>query len=298
MPHNFSDVTSENEAERLGRLYPVILADYNPKYPELYRAERDFLLGIFGDSVLRISHIGSTAVPDLISKPTIDILLEIKKDTDLTAITETLTNTGYIVNKPPMDIITYIKGYGENGFEGQVYHIHVREFTDHDAFYFRDYLLAHPETAKEYGELKQKLLPQFEHDRDGYTAAKGEFIGRVTALAREEFKGKYISNNLCYCGHDCSRCVTHLATINNDDALRRQAQKFYLDTFGQDISLDKLHCNGGRSDNVFYLYEDCPWIKCCKEKGLSACSECNKYPCKPLADYQEKYVNKCNQMEV
>lgn len=35
MRHDFSDVTSENEAERLGRLYPVILADYNPEYPEL-----------------------------------------------------------------------------------------------------------------------------------------------------------------------------------------------------------------------------------------------------------------------
>ena len=197
MHHNFSDVTTENEAERLGRLYPIILADYNPKYPELHLAERDFLLGIFGDAVFRISHIGSTAVPNLISKPTIDILLEIKKDTNLTAITEKLTNNGYIVNKPPMDIITYIKGYGENGFEGQVYHIHVREFADHDVFYFRDYLLAHPETAKEYGELKQKLLTQFEHNRDGYTAAKSEFVGRITKLGRDEFAGKYMPKNVC-----------------------------------------------------------------------------------------------------
>ncbi len=192
MKHNFSDVTNETEAERLGRLYPIILAEYNPDYPKLYEQERDFLFSVFGDAVLRISHIGSTAVPNLISKPTIDILLEIKKDMDLTAITEHLTKSGYLVNKPSMDIITYIKGYVENGFVGQTYHIHIREFADHGAFYFRDYLIAHPDIANEYGELKQKLFTQFEFDRDGYTHAKGEFISRINTLARHEFENKNI----------------------------------------------------------------------------------------------------------
>ncbi len=187
----FSDVMRESEAERLGRLYPIILAEYTPDYVQAYQQEKDFLLSVFGDAVLRISHIGSTAVLGLIAKPTIDILLEIQTNTDLTDITKRLTHAGYIVNRPPMDIITYIKGYGENGFEGQVYHIHVREFADHGELYFRDYLLAHPGIAKEYGALKQKLQHMFAHDRDGYTEAKGDFVSRITALAREEFKDKY-----------------------------------------------------------------------------------------------------------
>jgi GrpB-like predicted nucleotidyltransferase (UPF0157 family) len=194
MGHDFSDVTNETEAERLGKLYPIILAEYNPAYPNLYQQERDFLLSVFGNVVLRISHIGSTAVPNLISKPTIDILLETKKDTDLTAITETLNDKGYIVNRPPNDIIMFIKGYGVNGFEGQVYHIHIREFSDYNELYFRDYLIAHLEIAKEYGELKQKLFKEFEYDRDGYTAAKGEFVSRITNIARECFENTYNSN--------------------------------------------------------------------------------------------------------
>lgn len=32
---------------------------------------------------------------------------------------------------------------------------------------------------------------------------------------------------ICYCGHDCSRCLTYLATINNDEDLRKQTQEFY-----------------------------------------------------------------------
>ena len=27
---------------------------------------------------------------------------------------------------------------------------------------------------------------------------------------------------LCYCGHDCARCLTYLATINDDEDLRKQ----------------------------------------------------------------------------
>lgn len=100
----------------------------------------------------------------------------------------------------------------------------------------------------------------------------------------------------CYCGHDCSRCVTYLATVRNDDELRNQSQQFYKDMFGYDIPLYEIHCMGGRSDDVLYLCKDCSWMKCAKEKGLSSCSNCMEYLCKPLKEYQEKYVNKCNQI--
>ncbi len=84
----------------------------------------------FKDSILRISHIGSTSVPELIAKPTIDILLEISQDADLSIITERLKDEGYIVNTPPGDIIMYLKGYSPNGFEEQCVHIHVRHLGD------------------------------------------------------------------------------------------------------------------------------------------------------------------------
>lgn len=186
MNRSRSDVTSQSQSQNLGRLYPVILAPYNPLYPQLYAEERLFLLGIFGDSVLRISHIGSTAVPGLLSKPTIDILIEVKTGTELEPVTRRLTQAGYIVNNPPSDLIMYIKGYGEQGFEGQTFHVHVRNFGDCDELYFRDYLLTHPDTAREYGELKKPLQKQFEYDRDGYTYAKSEFVLKVTQTAKEQ----------------------------------------------------------------------------------------------------------------
>jgi GrpB-like predicted nucleotidyltransferase (UPF0157 family) len=50
--------------------------------------------------------------------------------------------------------------------------------------HFRDYLIAHPEAAAEYADLKRNLFKDFEHNRDGYTGAKGEFVKSITKKAK------------------------------------------------------------------------------------------------------------------
>ena len=113
----------------------------------------------------------------------------------------------------------------------------------------------------------------------------------ITKEQYERFKA-----NFCYCGHDCARCITYIATQQNDNNLRRQSQSFYKEKFGLDIPLEKFNCNGGRSDKVFEPCKECPFIKCCKQHDVDSCSKCPEYPCKEISDYQAKYVNKCNQI--
>lgn len=117
---------------------------------------------------------------------------------------------------------------------------------------------------------------------------------------RNSVPSRYIQNfkiaTPCFCGHDCSRCVTYLATVRNNDELRKQSQLFYKNEFDLDIPLSEIHCKGGRSDDVFKLCPECPWMKCCLERKIDVCSDCPVYPCKPLVKYQAKYVNKCNQL--
>ena len=79
-----------------------------------------------------------------------------------------------------------LKGYLSDGFAEKVYHIHVRYSGDYYELHFRDYLIAHTEAAAEYAALKRGLFANYEHNRDGYTDAKGEFIKEITEKARGE----------------------------------------------------------------------------------------------------------------
>lgn len=173
-------------------LFPVLLSPHDVLWAEYYAMERLYLLQVFGKQIARISHIGSTAIPNLIAKPTIDILLELHGDIELHRVTKLLDEAGYVTNTPSQDIIMYLKGYTPQGFAGQAVHVHVRMNGNWDELYFRDYLLVHPEAAIAYGQLKLSLIGRFRYDRDAYTEAKGPFIRTCTVRAREEFPCRYV----------------------------------------------------------------------------------------------------------
>ena len=101
---------------------------------------------------------------------------------------------------------------------------------------------------------------------------------------------------ICYCGHDCSRCVTYLATLSDDDTLRRQSQTFYRDRLGIELPLEKLRCAGGRTEDRLLLCRDCPFIACCSRRGIASCDDCPNSPCEMLRAYRARFVNRANQL--
>ncbi|MDR2918852.1 MAG: GrpB family protein [Tannerella sp.] len=189
---------SEMTNEELWQLFPIILSEYTNDWAKNYLAEKQNLENIIGkESIIRINHIGSTAVPGQLAKPTIDILLEIKDNTDTDQLINKLEKSGYIYSPQPdkpIPHMMFMKGYTTRGFEGQPYHLHIRYAGDWDELYFRDFLISHPETVDRYTLLKQQLKDKFEHDRDGYTQAKTGFIREITALARKEFPDRHNKN--------------------------------------------------------------------------------------------------------
>lgn len=181
--------------EELWELFPIILSEHNPIWLKRYLKELTVLEQAVGtQNIIRINHVGSTVIPNLIAKPTIDILLEIKDDTDIERFISNVQLVGYIYSEQPNNPaphMMFMKGYTLQGFKGQAFHVHVRYDSDWDELYFRDYLLTHPEIAEEYGQLKLGLMKKYEHDRDAYTDAKTDFIQRITKLARADTKKKY-----------------------------------------------------------------------------------------------------------
>lgn len=181
--------------EELWALFPIVIAPHDPRWTDRYVAEADRIAAALGrDQVARISHIGSTPVSGLVAKPTIDILLEVVPDTDVTAIDAAFESIGYGVSPQPNHPAPhrmYLKGYTPEGFRGQVFHVHVRHPGDWDEFYFRDWLQEHPDTAEAYAALKQELIQAYKHDRNGYTDQKTAFVREITARARAAYGPRY-----------------------------------------------------------------------------------------------------------
>ena len=178
---------SEMTLEELWQLFPIILTEHKDCWEKYYADEAAGLKKLLPEDS-EINHVGSTAVKGIWAKPIVDILAEVDEAVNLSEVSTVLQDNGWIKMSEIDRRISFNKGYTENGFAEKVFHLHLRYAGDNNELYFRDFLIAHPEIAKEYEILKLGLWKKFEHDRDGYTSAKGEFVKKYTMLAKQPMK--------------------------------------------------------------------------------------------------------------
>ncbi len=170
----------------------VAVVPYDQRWPIMFDEERSHLLSCLPhDLVGRIEHFGGTAVPGLAAKPIVDILVEVRSlEETKVRIAPVLETQGYDYFWRPSwgdDTPPFYAWFIKRDSSGnRTHHIHMVEarFEHWDRLLFRDYLLAHPEIAQEYGTLKQRLSETHRGDRVAYTEAKGDFIRRVTEKAK------------------------------------------------------------------------------------------------------------------
>ncbi|MDR2268202.1 MAG: GrpB family protein [Holosporaceae bacterium] len=171
--------------KELWEMFPVILCEHQSCWTELYKDEEKILRNVLGKNLIaRINHCGSTSIPGLVAKPIIDILLEINFGVSMSIITKIIENVGYMCVKCNDSNAVLLKGYAPSGIEQRVFHVHLRYENDCDELLFRDYLLEHPETTREYEQLKIAVGDKFRFDRTAYSESKTDFVQRVTELER------------------------------------------------------------------------------------------------------------------
>jgi GrpB-like predicted nucleotidyltransferase (UPF0157 family) len=183
---------SEMSLEELWQLFPIFLVEHQNCWEKFYEEELTILQSIMPNNVVeKINHIGSTSIKTIWAKPIVDILVEVSQDCNISDLKEILINHGYLCMSEEEKRISLNKGYTEKGFLEKVYHLHLRYLGDNDELYFRDYLNENPNIAKNYEKLKLELWKKFEHNRDGYTNSKTEFIKLYTNKAKEKYKNRY-----------------------------------------------------------------------------------------------------------
>ena len=176
--------------EELGSLFPIIITDHNPEWKQIFHDEKDRIITSIGnDKIICIEHIGSTTIPHMKAKPTIDILIEIKKQVKPEGLIKAFQKLDYhYIHRPenPPPHMMFTKGYTIHGFVGQAFHLHIRYKGDWEEIRFRDYLITHPHVAKAYEELKVRLAHTFKHNREAYTEGKTAFITSINTLAKKD----------------------------------------------------------------------------------------------------------------
>jgi GrpB-like predicted nucleotidyltransferase (UPF0157 family) len=173
---------------------PVVIVDYRPSWRDDFARIATALRRALGPLALRIDHIGSTSVPGLCAKDVIDVQVSVAA-LDATVI-EAFTRAGYALahsisrdHRPP-------DGDGPDSDWEKLYfrapaglrrtHTHVRVFgrpNQRYALLFRDYLVAHPQTAAAYGELKRRLARSLANPED-YPDVKDPAIDLIYLPAR------------------------------------------------------------------------------------------------------------------
>ncbi|MFN8224674.1 MAG: nitroreductase/quinone reductase family protein [Gaiellales bacterium] len=158
----------------------VTLSAPSPAWPTRYAAEAERLQARLGTAV-KLEHIGSTAVPGLLAKPVIDIMVGVASGGEVAAVSE-LCALGYEdCGGPPDRRYLRLRG-AKPHFNAQVVEregpLWVGNLT------FRDYLRRDPEATRRYADAKTRAL-RSEARLLGYSRLKAPTIEALLRAARE-----------------------------------------------------------------------------------------------------------------
>jgi len=174
--------------ERIQLPGPVIVVEYDPRWPVLYEEERKRVVGAAGRRILAVEHIGSTAVPGLAAKPIIDMMAGVHESSEADECLPVLARIGYthVEPEPGNQEWFYCCGKGPHSIG---YHLHLVKYKSshwNKHLLFRDYLRNHRGVARQYEELKMRLAEEFGSDRETYTQSKSAFIESVIRRTGED----------------------------------------------------------------------------------------------------------------
>ena len=162
---------------------PVVLVEYDESWPRRFEEIKRQLLVVLGSEVLRIDHIGSTAVPGLPAKSMIDVQVSVFSLENESIYHPAIESLGW-----PLRIRSSERRFFRWPKEPRTVHIHVVENygkEERKNLLFTAYLRAHPRKRDAYAALKRDLASRFTYQRTDYLRGKAAFIAETLCLAEQ-----------------------------------------------------------------------------------------------------------------
>ncbi|HKV40581.1 MAG TPA: GrpB family protein [Blastocatellia bacterium] len=174
-------------AYTLGDLKPhssgILLVDYDPEWPDLFRFQADRIRSVLGDRALEIEHTGSTSVPGLTAKPIVDILLVVSDSADEPAYVPALESAGYTLRIREPD------WYEHRMFKAPDVEVNLHVFSAgcpeiERVLMFRNWLRKNAADRDLYARTKLGLAQKEWKYVQNYADAKSEVIEEIITRAR------------------------------------------------------------------------------------------------------------------
>jgi GrpB-like predicted nucleotidyltransferase (UPF0157 family) len=185
----------------------VVVVDYDQNWPSVFEELRLLIWPTLRDLAISVEHVGSTAVPGLRAKPVIDACIVVESRELVRPAIERIEGLGY-VHRGTLGVPDREAFKRPDHLPRHHLYLSPRDAVSlKNQIGVRDYLRAHPDIAREYGELKTELARRFPDDIDAYIDGKTEFILRILhtiGLTESE--------------------IAHIRDINRIENLRRPIQ--------------------------------------------------------------------------
>ena len=168
----------------IGEIEPqaIVVADYDPVWPERFRQEEARIRAALGRAALSIEHIGSTSVPGLAAKPIVDILLVVEDSANEPSYLPALEEAGYVlrVREPDFDEHRMLRTPQKD------VHVHVFSAGSPEIgryLLLRDRLRQDDGERELYARTKRDLATKDWPSVDHYAEAKTEIIEGIISRA-------------------------------------------------------------------------------------------------------------------
>ncbi len=137
---------------------------------------------VFGEQLVALHHVGSTAIPGVKAKAILDLLPVVRDIEAMEALRPEFEALGYAwwhdFGMPGRRYLTL--DHPQTGRRLAQLHCFQQDSLHVDRHVaFRDYLIAKPELAREYGRIKAHCAALHGDDANAYTACKNPWIRQV-----------------------------------------------------------------------------------------------------------------------
>jgi GrpB-like predicted nucleotidyltransferase (UPF0157 family) len=160
----------------------IYLASYDPGWTAQFSLQADRVRDALAEKVLRLEHVGSTAVPGLSAKPIIDMVLAVSNSADESSYVPPLEKQGFVlrIREPHWFEHRLLKAPDIDG-NLHVFSIGCEEIDR--MVTFRDWLRMHDEDRRRYEETKRELAARTWRHVQNYADAKSEIVREILARA-------------------------------------------------------------------------------------------------------------------